>query len=123
MRKLIAAIALSGSVAGCSVASFVGEQTGADAITDDTLRQKAAHTLGVNAKSVTVSERVSQGVETRFTAKTAGKSHACYVTSAYLFPSGRSVSDAVCSRGGKPAGAKTDSQSCNALLRAAGRCN
>lgn len=123
MRKLIYPILLSGTIAGCSVASFVGDQSGADAITDATLKQKAAQTLGGNANSIAISDRVEQGVETRFNAKKGGKTYACYVTSVYIFPSGRTISDAVCSGGGKPAGVKGNSPSCNDLLSAAGKCD
>jgi hypothetical protein len=121
MRKLVFIVAMSCVVAGCSAISVVGNQTGADAITDDLLKQRVARTLGVNANSVRISDRAEKGVETSFNAAVGKKSYSCYVTSVYLFPSGREVSDAICSRGGKATGAK-DGGACNDLLKAAGKC-
>lgn len=122
--RFILALAISSVTAGClTAASLIGDQAGADAITDDLLKERAAQNLGVSARAVKITNRVEKGVETRFNATVGGKTHACYVTSGYSLLSGRDVSDAICGRGAKATGAKKGNQSCNDLLRAAGKCD
>ena len=55
---------------------------------------------------------------------TAGSKYSCYVTGT-VSVMGRVVSDPVCNEKGKPAKpiTATSSTSCNALLKAAGKCN
>ncbi|KXU38989.1 hypothetical protein AXE65_11145 [Ventosimonas gracilis] len=81
---------------------------------DEMLARKAAISLNVPDNEVTVSSRSAEqgmGVVTlHFTATTKqGSTHRCYITSSYF---GLLKSEAVC------AGAAT----CNALLKAAGKC-
>jgi hypothetical protein len=84
-------------------------------------RAGAKHRLGIDKADFTVSDRVDDGIKTSYAVKTkAGKRYACYVTGTVSI-TGRTVSDAICSEGGKPSG-EPGSIACNALLRAAGKC-
>ncbi|MDP9902934.1 hypothetical protein [Variovorax ginsengisoli] len=96
------------------------------AVTDDAIEQKTAFALGVPKGSFTISDRVNEGMQTNYSVRTnTGKQYSCYVTGT-ISTVGRVVSDAVCngaSRSGGPAPKPAASEtSCNALLKAAGRC-
>jgi len=80
---------------------------------DEVLARKAAVSLNVPDNEVTVSNRSAEqgmGAATiHFTATTKqGSTHRCYITSTYF---GLLKSEAVCAGG-----------ACNALLKAAGKC-
>ena len=102
------------------------------AVTDDAIVTNTARSLGLDKSDFTVSDRADSGVQTTYTVRTkAGKSYSCYVTGT-VSVTGRIVSDALCSemaRPGagasptKPTGSAPKDPSCNALLRAAGRCS
>jgi hypothetical protein len=95
------------------------------AVTDDSIRSNTAATLGISERSFTISDRVDSGARTDYLVNThAGRQYSCYMTGTIAI-TGRAVSNAVC----EPVGthqprAATDSsgKSCNALLKAAGRC-
>lgn len=90
-------------------------------ISDQTLQEKAAFALDSTADQVTISNRKGDMNSVRFVATIGNKSHQCYVTTA----AGVHVSDAICSGSNsvKSSGKKDeDGDSCNALLKAAGRC-
>ncbi|MEN9493690.1 MAG: hypothetical protein RJA63_4139 [Pseudomonadota bacterium] len=102
------------------------------AVSSDAIERNTASALGLERGSFTISDRVDDGVKTNYAVRTnAGKSYACYVTGT-ISVTGRVVSDAICSELGKtakqattpstPASTSTAGTSCNALLRAAGRC-
>lgn len=95
------------------------------AVSNDAIEQNTASTLGLAKGSFTISDRVDSGVKTSYTVKTnTNKQYACYVTGT-MSVMGRNVSDAICTEtaaGAKPAGATAPSGSCNALLKAAGKC-
>ncbi|RRS01205.1 hypothetical protein EIP75_21705 [Aquabacterium soli] len=98
------------------------------AVDHDHITQRTAFALGIPASSFTISDRADSGVRTDYTVKTTtGKQYACYVTGSFGI-TGRVVSDAICSEVGKTSSPKpaakpaASSQSCNALLKAAGKC-
>jgi len=102
------------------------------AVTDDAIRTNTATALHVAPESLTITNRTNQGVKTSYLASTSnGHQYSCYVTGS-VSVIGRVVSDAVCTDAPKsgnvatstsPApAATTSSSSCNALLKAAGKC-
>lgn len=119
----LTALILAGMLAGCA----------AQVVKDDHLKQKTAFALGLEPKDFTVSDRVDDGVQTRYNVRTHdGRSYSCYVAGAFSLGTGGIVSDALCSQlgGGKTApptakgkaAAPAAGPACNDLLRAAGRC-
>ena len=116
-----AVLALGALLAGCA----------AQVVKEDHLKQKTAFALGLEQNAFTVSDRVDDGLQTRYSVRTNdGRRFNCYVEGAFSFGTGGVVSDAICSQlggGGKPAprpksGAPASGGGCNELLRAAGRC-
>lgn len=106
--SLLAVFALS----ACGV---VGNTT----ISDSTLQNKAAFALNVPTESVKISNRHGDIDSVKFVATTGGKSYSCYVTTVM----GAISSDALCSGSNAHANkAGRGKSSCNALLKAAGRC-
>jgi hypothetical protein len=92
------------------------------AVTDDAIVKNTAQALNLDQSAFTISNRVDDGMKTTYTAKTnAGKQFSCYVTGT-VSVAGRSVSDAMCTEAGATAGAAATPGSCNALLKAAGKC-
>lgn len=98
------------------------------AVTDDAIITNTSRALGLERNQFTISDRSDSGLQTTYTARTrSGKTYSCYVEGSVSVV-GRVVSDALCremSRGGAPAApaaAAPVDPSCNALLRAAGRC-
>jgi hypothetical protein len=94
------------------------------AVSNDAIEQNTASTLGLAKGTFTISDRVNDGVKSSYAVKTnSGKQYSCYVTGT-VSVMGRVVSDAVCNEVGKAAkqATRTGSASCNALLKAAGKC-
>ena len=94
------------------------------AVSNDAIEQNTASTLGLSKGAFTISDRVDNGMKTTYAVKTkSGKQYRCYVTGT-LSAFGRVVSDAVCNEAGKSAEQSTGTSggSCNALLKAAGKC-
>lgn len=100
------------------------------AVTEDALSQRTSAAIGIEPGGFTISDRRDEGVKTTYAVKTNnGRSFSCYVTGLVTY-FGRSVSDAVCtemasSKSAKAGTAKPVSGStatCNALLKAAGKC-
>jgi len=117
LRRTVAAsvVVLVGLVAGCASV----------AVTSDAIEKNTAFALGLEKGAFTISNREDDGVKTTYLVNTnAGKKYTCYVTGTVSVV-GRVVSDAVCNEVGKPAKqvSGTTTQSCNALLKAAGKCN
>jgi hypothetical protein len=116
--RALGAIGAAALLAGCA----------SMAVTEDALTTNTARALGLEKSAFQISDRVDSGVQTTYTVRTnASKTYSCYVTGT-VSVTGRIVSDAVCSELGKarpgpaaPPAASKDA-SCNALLRAAGRC-
>jgi hypothetical protein len=112
---LPAVVALAALVAGCASV----------AVSNDAIEQHTATALGLAKGTFTISDRIDDGMKSSYSVKTsAGKQYSCYMTGGVSII-GPSVSDAVCSEGGirpQQAGATTSGASCNALLKAAGKC-
>jgi hypothetical protein len=91
----------------------------------DAIEKNTAFALGVEHGAFTISNREDDGVKSTYLVKTnAGKKYTCYVTGTVSVV-GRVVSDAVCNEVGKSPKPTTGTTapSCNALLKAAGKCN
>ena len=114
----LATLALVASAAGCASV----------AVSNNAIEQNTAFALGLPKSSFTISDRVDDGVKSSYVVKTnAGKQYSCYVTGAVGI-TGPVVSDAICQAqqgksSAKPAASTGGSAaSCNALLKAAGKC-
>ena len=110
------------------------------AVTDDAIVTNTSRALGLPPSAFTVSNRADSGVQTTFIARTdGGRTFNCYVEGSVSVV-GRVVSDAICQEmrqsdapaysrraNARPASgtapAPAPAPACNALLRAAGRCN
>ncbi|MDR3413621.1 MAG: hypothetical protein P4L87_22150 [Formivibrio sp.] len=117
LRRTVATfvVMLAGLVAGCASV----------AVSNDAIEKNTAFSLGIEKGTFTISNREDHGVKSSYLVNTnAGKKYTCYVTGTVSVV-GRVVSDAVCNEVGKPAKQTTGTttQSCNALLKAAGKCN
>lgn len=116
-KKLTALAALTVLMSGCA----------SMAVTNDSLTQRTATALGLTPSQFTISNRTDNGVRTDYSVQTtSGKTYACYVTGTVSI-TGRVVSDAVCSAPNQGAASaeasrSAPSTSCNALLKAAGKC-
>ena len=96
------------------------------AVSNDAIEQNTAQALGLAKGTFTISDRVDDGVKASYSVKTnTGKQYACYVTGGVSIV-GRVVSDPMCTEVGKAGKqattSNTGSASCNALLKAAGKC-
>lgn len=109
----ISIVVMSALAAGC--ASVV--------VSNDTIEQNTASSLGLPKSAFTIFDRVDNGIKSTYIVKTnSGKQYSCYVTGTFSIL-GPVVSDALCNEVGKPAKPTgTSGASCNALLEAAGRC-
>ena len=115
LSVVAAVVVLAGLVTGCASV----------AVTNDAIEKNTAFTLGLEKGTFTISNRENDGVKSTYLVNTnAGKKYTCYVTGTVSVV-GRVVSDAVCNEVGKPASqaSVTTSRPCNALLKAAGKCN
>lgn len=111
-----------------SLAAFAAFTTGCAsvAVSNNAIEKNTAFALGLDTSAFTISDRVDDGIKSSYAVKTnSGKKYSCYVTGA-VSVMGRVVSDAICNEMGKPAkqaaSAGTTGGSCNALLKAAGKC-
>ncbi len=111
---VLSVFVLTGLVTGCASV----------AVSNDAIEKNTAFALGIEKGSFTISDREDDGVKSSYSVKTnSGKKYSCYVTGT-VSVMGRVVSDAVCNEVGKPAKQTSGtSTSCNALLKAAGKCN
>jgi len=117
LRRTVVAsvVVLAGLVTGCASV----------AVTNDAIEKNTAFALGIEKGTFTISNREDDGVKSTYLVSTnAGKKYTCYVTGTVSVV-GRVVSDAVCNETGKSAkpATGTTTKSCNALLKAAGKCN
>ncbi len=117
--KFIAVLSLGLTIVGCASV----------AVSNDAIERNTAMTLGLAKSSFTISDRVDDGIKSSYSVKThAGKQYSCYVTGT-VSVTGRVVSDAICQALAQPqAQGKPKSMPigggapCNALLKAAGKC-
>lgn len=96
------------------------------AVTEDALTTNTAFALGLQKDQFTISNRADSGVKTTYMVETkTGRKYNCYVTGTFGV-TGRTVSDAICSEMGKAGEPSPSTEStggsCNALLKAAGKC-
>lgn len=117
-RAAIAAVAaIAAFTAGCASV----------AVSSDAIEKNTAFALGLEKGTFTISDRVDEGVKSSYTVKTnTGKKYSCYVTGT-VSVMGRVVSDAMCNEVGKQPAKQTGGTGsaggpCNALLKAAGKC-
>ena len=112
------------------LASVISTGCASVAVSEDAILTNTARALGLDRTAITISERVDQGVQTTYKARTrSGKMYSCYVTGTFSLM-GKVVSDAICTEikvGGTSttspvASSTSNDSSCNALSRAAGRC-
>ncbi|MEQ1556129.1 MAG: hypothetical protein ABL915_04950 [Gallionella sp.] len=109
IRRAALVVVVAGFVTGC-----------ASMVSSDVIEKNTAFTLGLEKGDFTISNREDSGVKSSYDVKTkAGKKYSCYLTSSMGM-----TSDALCSEKGKTSKPSSEnSPSCNALLKAAGRCN
>lgn len=122
MKKIFTRSALILSV---SVVAALAAGCASVAVSNDAIEQNTATALGIPKGTFTISDRVDDGIKSTYAVKTnSGKKYSCYVTGTVTVL-GRDVSDAMCNEAGKPAKQATGAatQSCNALLKAAGKCS
>lgn len=108
MKKWALTCAITVALSACGT---VGNVVTSDA----SLREKAAFALNTTADKVSISNRRGDMDSVKFVATTHGRSYQCYITTV----SGAFSSDALCSGAGS---VNSGSGNCNALLKAAGRC-
>jgi len=115
---------LPGIIAIAALAILPG--CAAQVVKEDHLKQKTAFALGLDQNAFTISDRVDDGLQTRYNVKTNNNlNYNCYVEGAFSFGTGGVVSDAICNQigGGEKSKSKSiGGNTCNDLLRAAGRC-
>lgn len=106
-----------------ALASVVMTGCASMAVTDDAIEKNTAFALGLEKGDFTVSNRQDSGLKSTYSVATkAGKKYNCYVEGTVSVV-GRVVSDAICVELGKAGTpAKGTDPSCNALLKAAGKC-
>jgi hypothetical protein len=112
---LASVVLLTGLFSGCASV----------AVSDDAIEKNTAFALGIEKGTFTISNREDEGLKSTYQVNTkSGKRYRCYVTGT-VSVLGRVVSDAICNEDVKPAkqATGTSKQSCNALLKAAGKCN
>lgn len=96
------------------------------AVQDNAIETNTASSLGLEKGTFKISDRQDDGIKTTYTVQTnSGKKYSCYVTGT-ISVVGRTVSDAVCQEIGRSSAKQTSGDTntpCNALLKAAGKCN
>lgn len=115
LYRHVSVVVLLGLVAGCASV----------AVTSDAIENNTASALGLEKGTFTISNREDDGIKSTYLVNTnAGKKYSCYVTGTVSVV-GRVVSDAVCNEVGKSTkqSAGKTLGACNALLKAAGKCN
>ena len=114
------------ALAFVAVAAMLATGCASVAVSNDAIEQNTAQALGLAKGSFTITDRVDDGVKASYAVKTnTGKQYSCYVTGGVSVV-GRVVSDSMCTELGKagkqPASSTAGAASCNALLKAAGKC-
>lgn len=111
MKKILISVAMVSLLAGCG---HIANQM----MSDDALLDKAEFALGINKNRLKLLERSGSIESVDYKVRTSNDQvYRCYFTTAGV------TSDAVCKRiGGKATSQTKKDDSCNMLLRAAGRC-
>jgi len=106
-----------------AIASILLAGCASVAVTDNSIEKNTAHALGLDKGSFTISNREDSGIKTTYNVKTkSGKNYSCYVTGT-ISVVGRVVSDAMCTEMGKSETSEAPKKPCDALSKAAGKCN
>ena len=118
MKTVIKALLISISIIAISACGLIPQK-----VDDQDLQKNAAMTIGVNTNNVSINNRETNGAKTTFQATANGKQYICYVTSgaAGLY-GGSFLSDAICQPMQSNSSQQDNTPSCNALLKAAGKC-
>lgn len=104
------------AAAGTACASFT--------VSDSAIIERTAFALSLDKSAFTISDRNNDDLRASYSVKTnTGKKYSCYVGGS-MSVLGTQATDAICNEVGNPTSSKTGtpSPSCNALLKAAGRC-
>jgi len=113
-RRFVVPVSLLSALLLAGCASF--------AVSDDALVQRTGFALGLEPDQFTISNRMDEGTSTRYKVRTsAGNTYNCTVGGS-ISVVGKSVSSALCDETGKNGASGTPNASCNALLKAAGKC-
>jgi len=87
--------------------------------TDDAIVKRTAFALGLDKNEFTISNRQNEGAQAVYLVTTkTGKKYNCYVEGYFSYTSIGESSDAICNE----VGCKSAGNSCNALLKKAGKC-
>lgn len=118
-RKSLLATAVIGLITttGCVMQSAT--------VSDDLLAQRAAFTLGVDQKTLSIANRMDEGETVRYQVLlNSGARFNCSIgrPPAMMGRPMGSVSDAICTAIGNNGTATNPAGSCNSLLKAAGKC-
>lgn len=111
------------SLFAASLVSVLSVGCASIAVTDDGITESTTRAIGLNASEFVISDRRNSGLKTTYRVKTnSGTDYSCLVSGTFSI-TGRAVSEALCTEmvDGAQATAKSE-VSCNALLKAAGRC-
>lgn len=94
-------------------------------VSNDAIEKNTAFALGVEKGTFSISNREDDGVKSTYLVTTkSGDKYSCYVTGS-ISVVGKTVSDAICtpiSKEAKQIQKVSTPASCNALLKAAGKC-
>jgi len=120
-KLIISVLALT--LAGCALVKT-------NKLSDDVLTQRTAFTLGLDKSEFTISNRQepNKSSEVYYLVTTkSGRKFNCYVAAGFtsIVTPNSDASDAVCSEIGGSSGATSSNnkgKTCNALLKAAGKC-
>lgn len=96
-------------------------------LSDDTIAQRTAFTLGLDKSEFTISNRQepNKNSEVYYVVTTkSGKKYNCYVAAGFtsFITPDTDASDAICSEIGGSGANNSNGGKCNALLKAAGKC-
>lgn len=92
-------------------------------IKDDDIVRKTAFSMGLDQSDFTIANRTNDGVQTTYTMTTkSGKKYNCSIDGSFSFGTGRIITDPICNEVGKAESKNSGDKSCNALLKAAGKC-
>jgi hypothetical protein len=96
-------------------------------LSDDTIAQRTAFTLGLDKSEFTISNRQepNKNSEVYYVVATkSGRKYNCYIAAGFtsIVTPATDASDAICSEIGASGANNSNGGKCNALLKAAGKC-
>lgn len=111
-------LALAPLIAGCSATNSVMSRIVSVEVSDEIIASRTESAIGEDAENFVISDISKEGTRTDWKVKmNSGETYRCYLEAAQDFGA-KSISDAICSGGN----AKSDTGTCDALSKAAGRC-